>query len=772
MRVMTLLLAAAFSVIAVPSIAAPTDEAAILAARTTTPGVVVELARVMRGGSVSYVTAGKLDDGKSANEHTVFEIGSVTKTFTATILASMVLDGSVRLDDPVQKYLPADVHMPQRNGKIITLLDLADHHSGLPRMPDNMTPQDPADPYAGYSKEQMYAFLNKLSLTRDPGALYEYSNLGASVLGIVLANRAGMDYGTLLHKRVLDPLGMHETGIVLTPAMTPRLAPGHTADGELATLWNFDAMAPAGAIRSTAFDLAKFVRCQLGEGPLAKTCLFAQTPRTTISAHTHIGLIWMTGDITHITHHGGDVSGWHAGVALAQDRSIGVIALTNGDTPINDVAMHAIDSRVPVEAPQVFHTVALSAAKLDQYVGTYSINVGASTLVPFVVTREGDRMYARQGSQPKVRVFATDKTDEFEPHVIAAKLNFVRDASGKVIGFTAFQNGSVRHAALPDAPVPASPERTAAAGINSFPAVVMLDDTTLASYVGSYAAGDTVFTITRGPDGLVSQIEDQSPIPVFASAKDAFFVKVVDAQLTFDRDPAGKVTALTLHQNGQNIRFDRTALTVMPPATPVVEHKAVAVAPAVLSDYAGTYRFNPVMNAVVRVDNGQLSAALGPQASLQFFSESDTKFYNAEAQAELEFIRDAQTHAVTKVVLHQGSNDVDMPKMAERKEIALGPAALVLYTGVYEMANKVVYPATGATEARDIVNMTISQQDGHLLFHFDEQPDTVMYAESDSTFFGKTINVQLTFFRDPVTHAITRLVYTQSGHDRDGKKLP
>jgi D-alanyl-D-alanine-carboxypeptidase/D-alanyl-D-alanine-endopeptidase len=190
MRVMTLFLAAAFSAMAAPGITAPTDDAAMLTARTTTPGTVIVMARVMRGEPVSYETVGMLDGNKLADEDTVFEIGSVTKTFTATILASMVLDGSVRLDDPVQKYLPADVHVPTCNGKVITPLDLADHHSVLPYMPNNMHPADPDDPFADYSKAQMYDFLNKLSLTYDPGVHFAYSNFGASVLGVALANRA------------------------------------------------------------------------------------------------------------------------------------------------------------------------------------------------------------------------------------------------------------------------------------------------------------------------------------------------------------------------------------------------------------------------------------------------------------------------------------------------------------------------------------------------------------------------------------------------------
>jgi D-alanyl-D-alanine-carboxypeptidase/D-alanyl-D-alanine-endopeptidase len=769
MRVMTLLLAIGLMAMAVPSIAAPTSQSAILAARTTTPGTVVELARVTRGGPVVYETAGKLDDGKSANEHTVFEIGSVTKTFTATILASMVLDGSVRLDDPVQKYLPPDVHMPQRNGKVITLLDLATHHSGLPRMPDNMHAQNLADPYAGYDKAQMYEFLNKLSLTRDPGALYEYSNLGASVLGTVLANRAGTDYATLLKQRVLDPLGMHETGVVLTADMTPRLAPGHTADGELATLWNFDAMAPAGAIRSTAADLTKFVRCQLGEGPLAKTCLFAQTPRTTISTTTHIGLIWMTGDITHITHHGGDVNGWHAGVALAQDRAVGVITLTNGDYPIDDVAMHWIDPSVPVDMPPAFHVAAIDPAKIDQYVGAFALNVGPSIL-PFVIERDGNRLYARQATQERIRIFPTDKPDEFEAPTVGTKLDFARDAAGKVIAFTAYQNGNVRYAVLAGAPPAPPPDRPIAAE-RMFPAVAALDDATLASYVGDYAAGDEVFAITRNAGELFSQLQGQPPIPIYASAKDAFFVKVVDAKITFDRDAQGKVTELVLHQSGRNIPFRRLAMLVQP-ETPAGVHQEVVVAPSVLADYVGTYRVPPVSNFVVKSEGGAVVATLGAQPSLRYFPESDTKFYNSGIQAELEFVRDGTTHAVTAVILHQGGNDFEAKRIAERKEIALAPAAIAELAGSYEMATKVVYPATGVTEARPAAIGTVTPQDGHLTFRFDDGPDVALYPESATTFFAKVLDGQLVFFRDPVTHAITRLVYTQSGHDRDGKKLP
>ena len=165
--------------------------------------------------------------GVPLDGNTVFEIGSITKAFTGALLANMVARGEVKLEDPVAKYLPKSVRMPTRNGKQITLLDLATQSSGLPRLPGNMKPADFSNPYADYTVQQLYDFLSSYTLTRDPGEKYEYSNLGVGLLGHVLALRAGMDYGVLLRRRVLDSLQMKSTGIGATPAVAAWMAMGH-----------------------------------------------------------------------------------------------------------------------------------------------------------------------------------------------------------------------------------------------------------------------------------------------------------------------------------------------------------------------------------------------------------------------------------------------------------------------------------------------------------------------------------------------------------------
>jgi CubicO group peptidase (beta-lactamase class C family) len=123
------------------------------------------------------------NDPRPLNGDTLFEIGSITKVFTSLLLAEAVHRGEVALTDPVGKFLPASVKIPESGGRSITLEDLATHTSGLPRMPTNFSPKDPANPYADYSVEQMYAFLSGVQLTRDIGSAYEYSNLGGGLLG-------------------------------------------------------------------------------------------------------------------------------------------------------------------------------------------------------------------------------------------------------------------------------------------------------------------------------------------------------------------------------------------------------------------------------------------------------------------------------------------------------------------------------------------------------------------------------------------------------------
>ena len=166
-------------------------------------------------------------DPRVPDADTVFEIGSITKVFTAIVLADMVERDEARLDAPVRELLGPDASLPSRDGIEITPLHLATHSSGLPRLPDNLDPADLANPYADYTEADLMDFLSSHDLTRRVGESVEYSNLGAGLLGHALAVRAGADYETLVTGRVLDPLGMTDTAVALSPSARGRLATGH-----------------------------------------------------------------------------------------------------------------------------------------------------------------------------------------------------------------------------------------------------------------------------------------------------------------------------------------------------------------------------------------------------------------------------------------------------------------------------------------------------------------------------------------------------------------
>ncbi len=302
-------------------------------------GVITKKAREI----ISYGHFDK-DDARVPNGDTVFEIGSISKVFTSLLLSEMVLDGEVKLSDPISEYLPASVHAPSRNGKQITLLDLATHHSGLPREATNSS--------WDYSTEQMYDFLNKYQLPRDPGEKYEYSNLGVGLLGVILATRAGTDYGTLLRTRITVPLGMNRTGVELTPEMKADFTPGHNGRLYKAQAWSIPALTGAGGIRSTADDLLIFLAANMGiiQSPLQPAMKKMLSVRRTAGPGVQIALGWhiVTGR-GGIIWHNGQTGGYHTFIGYDPHRHIGVVVLSNSSESIDDIAWHIFSYPAPVE---------------------------------------------------------------------------------------------------------------------------------------------------------------------------------------------------------------------------------------------------------------------------------------------------------------------------------------------------------------------------------------------------------------------------------------
>ncbi|MGC2407309.1 MAG: serine hydrolase [Candidatus Cybelea sp.] len=500
-------------------------------------------------GKQSMYFAGSDGKGRPVDRNTLFEIGSVTKTFTATALASMVLSNQVRLDAPISEFLPPGVRAPSKDGKQITLLDLAEQRSGLPRLPSNLN-GSMDDPYADYGNEQMYAFLNGYTLTRDPGAQYEYSNYAIGLLGQLLANRAKTTYPELVRRKVFEPLGMSETTFVLTGVPDPpELALGHDSAGEGATTWHSQAIAPAGGIASSLDDMLKYLRCNMGEGPIAHACLSAQKPRAPGEPGHEIGLVWNVNSTTGTISHGGDTNGFHAFVAISHDHQTGVVVLGNGPL-VEDIATHVIAPSYPIDACPA----TVPAAKTDaaSYGGVYcNASIGATfTVEP---SRDPDNLTIALLPQPAFEYKRVDADTYFFARA-GAMIRFVREGRG-ISGLWLFQGEAI----IPFTRLDVRGAPVVAQLSSPFPKAIDLGAPVLQQYVGTYTVDGGTFTITLRNDTLYVQLTGQPAIPAYASAKDEFFSRDVWAQITFGRNASGAVTSLTLHQNGHDVTARRTS---------------------------------------------------------------------------------------------------------------------------------------------------------------------------------------------------------------------
>jgi CubicO group peptidase (beta-lactamase class C family) len=321
------------------------------------------------------VTIGVIEHGKqkifsygAAKPDSVFEIGSITKTFTGLVLAQMVQQHEVRLDEPVRELLPKGTVAAPASGPEITLVDLSAQRSGLPRLPDNFKPADPANPYADYDTKALYAFVASHGVAMPAKPEFGYSNVGVGLLGQALANRAHTTYEALLKKEVTGPLGMRDTTIALTPALTKRFLTGHGAGREPAHAWDLTALAGAGAIRSTAADMLVYLQAQLHPGGLAKrgspearTLPAAITASHVIQGEAgpgmHIALNWFRIDQTGRYWHNGGTGGFSSFALFDPDQDFAVVVLVNRSIDdgmiADDIGMHVVQRITGKPAPSL-----------------------------------------------------------------------------------------------------------------------------------------------------------------------------------------------------------------------------------------------------------------------------------------------------------------------------------------------------------------------------------------------------------------------------------
>ncbi|AOO82647.1 serine hydrolase [Bosea vaviloviae] len=371
---------------------------------------------------------------------TIFEIGSITKLFTALLLADMAQRGEVGLDEPVAHLLPSEVSVPTRNGRDITLCDLATHRSGLPKRPTNLQPRDPDDPYAHYTASELYEFLGEHELSSTPGDAYRYSNVGAGLLGHALARRAGArDYETLLRDRILVPLAMNDTVIGLPPHLEQRLASPHDSSLEAIPLWNLNVLAGAGALRSTAVDMLIFVEA-LGDAqsPIGSMVSPIVTPRE--QGGLGLGAPHPNGGIT--IAHSGRTGGTRSHIRYIPEWERGIVVLSNSNVDaVVDLGVHILDTRC---SPLWFRKeAAVDSAVFTRLIGRYQI----SPRRVLEVTNSDGRLFVRHTGEA-IRLFPSSEWQYFyraiNAQITNAQITFEPGDDGRAARLILHENGSDR----------------------------------------------------------------------------------------------------------------------------------------------------------------------------------------------------------------------------------------------------------------------------------------------------------------------------------------
>ena len=305
------------------------------------------------GGEERVAGYGRVGPGapEAPGAGTLFEIGSITKVFTGLLLADLAVEGVVGLDDPLARHLPASAVVPSVEGREITLGDLASHAAGLPHNPKGTLGRwlrDRHNPFAALSAEDVLEGLARTRLRRRPGERARYSNLGAGLLGEALATAAGLPYERLVRERVCLPLGMPDTLVSPSEEQAARLAVGHSRRGGPVPRFEIPGLAGAGALRSTATDMLRFLAANLDPAstPLAAQLERIQRPRHPMGRGMQVGLGWLIVRSPEpagpLLWHNGGTSGFRSFVGVARDRGIAVVVLSNSARSVDRLGLRLV----------------------------------------------------------------------------------------------------------------------------------------------------------------------------------------------------------------------------------------------------------------------------------------------------------------------------------------------------------------------------------------------------------------------------------------------
>ena len=288
---------------------------------------------ILMDGKTIFYGYGETERGNRQlpDKNTIFGIGSITKTFTGTLLACAVLDGKINLDDPVNKYMPDSIPPLEYQGIPVTIRTMANHSSGIPRMPSNLHRKDTLNPFKDYDDNDLFSFYKNFKLERKPGDKYEYSNLAAATLGVILERIYKKPYESLIIERICHPLSMNETSQFTKSGDSLKFAKGYGPNYTFQAAWDYKALAGAGSLRSTTADLLKFAAANMGGAPTGLNEAM-QLAHQQIFKHgvDGVGMLWDIIGLHHeIIDHDGRVGGFTSFLIIDLKHRVAVVMLSN-----------------------------------------------------------------------------------------------------------------------------------------------------------------------------------------------------------------------------------------------------------------------------------------------------------------------------------------------------------------------------------------------------------------------------------------------------------
>jgi len=501
----------------------------------------------IQGEKYGTVHLGSKATGKeTANNNTLYEIGSISKVFTSLLLADAVVRGKIKIDDDANIENSANIRFPSHDGRSITWLDLSTHRSGLPRLASNMGFATPADPYRVYDSKKAAEALAELELTHAPGESREYSNFAVSVLGYLVGENAGMSYEELLQQRIAKPLRMSDCTVSPSDEQKTRHSMPHSSVGSPTPAWTWADLPGAGGIRASMKDMMRFAKAQLNppDGKLGEAIELAWKQHTTAddSSGRAMGLGWIIKGDGETRWHNGGTGGSSSMLTINRKENLAIIVLCNTHKArvVGQFAgqlMRQATGKGLVKA-KAQNNLKIDAAHRARLVGRYEL---APNFIFDVKDRDG-HLTVRATNQPALEVTPESAT-HWSCEEVKATIEFKLGNKGPAKSLVLHQGGQKQTAKRM--------EEKAVADDKSAEEDVEIDGELRARLVGKYKlAPDFIFDVKDRDGRLMVGITNQPTQEVFPDSATHWSYKGVKATLEFKLRNNGPAKSLILHQDG------------------------------------------------------------------------------------------------------------------------------------------------------------------------------------------------------------------------------